>query len=180
MSNQVRERLGLLQTMVPELFEQPGTVLYIGAYNRRFFASSPLHAAGNEITVVEVWQPFIEGLKVHRFRHRIAHLIQGDVRELPELPHETYDYALWFHGPEHIAKEDFDLARQQLEARARCVVMTCPWGKFEHGVAHNNPYTRHLGHYNPHDFIKHRYRVACIGPPDHPGSQLQAWRWLHR
>lgn len=178
--SQQSERLGLLQVFIPELFSQPGKVLYIGAYNRRFFASGALVQAGNEITVVEVWQPFIDQLKEHRFRHRITHLIQGDVCDLPELPYEQYDYALWFHGPEHVSAEDFDLARQQLEARARLVVMTCPWGRFEHGVAHNNPYTRHLSHHNPHEFITRRYRVACIGPPDHPGSQLQAWKWLHR
>jgi len=177
---QRQERLGLLQVFVPELFHEPGTILYIGAYNRRFFGSGVLHQAGNEITVVEIWEPFIDQLKEHRFRHRIAHLVQGDVCDLPALPHEQYDYALWFHGPEHIGKEDFPRALVNLEARARLVVMTCPWGRFEHGMAHNNPFTRHLGHYNPHDFIKHRYRVAGIGPPDHPGSQLQAWRWLQR
>jgi len=165
---------------VPELFEQPGTVLYIGAYNRRFFGSGVLYQANNKITVIEIWEPFIEGLKASRFRNRCEYIVQGDVCDLPELPYKQYDYALWFHGPEHVSKDDFNRAREQLEAHARCVVMTCPWGRFEHGVAYNNPYTRHLGHYNPHDFIRHRYRVACIGPPDHPGSQLQAWRWLHR
>lgn len=180
MSNLNRERLGLLQVFIPELFHEPGTVLYIGAYNRRFWGSGALYQAGNEITVVEIWEPFIEGLKASRFSKRAAHIVQGNVCDLPELPHEQYDYALWFHGPEHVTKPDFQKARKQLEARARCVVMTCPWGRFVHGVAYDNPYTEHKGHYNPSDFIKHRYRIACIGRPDHPGSQLQAWRWLQR
>jgi len=181
--NRKLERLGLLKLFTPEIFEEPGAVLYVGAYNRRFFASAPLFKAGNEITVLEIWEPFIEDLRASRWGRRCAYIVQGDVCKIAqlELPHDEYDYALWFHGPEHIARKDFNSTVKGLELRTKkLVVMTCPWGQFKHGIAHDNPYTEHKGHYYPEDFQRLRYRVACIGPVDRPGSQLQAWRRLKR
>ena len=60
----------------------------------------------------------------------------------------------------------------------KTIILTMPWGVFQHGVAHDNPHTRHKSHWYPKDFQKLRYRTACIGPPNKPGSQLQAWKRL--
>lgn len=183
MGNQNRERLGLMQVFVPELFHEPGRILYVGAYNRRFFASGILREAGNEITVLEVWPEFIEGLKASRFVHRCAHIVQGDVTDLGnvDLPYDKFDYTVWLHGPEHIAREKLKPTLRALQHLTnRTVVATMPWGRFEHGIAHGNPHTRHLSHWYPEDWQKLRYRVACIGPRNHPGSQLQAWKRITR
>lgn len=181
MGRQNFERLGLLKLFTPELFEEPGRVLYVGAYDRRFFASLPLYQAGNEITVLEIWPPFIDGLKASRFAGRCKHIVEGDVTALDRatLPETEYEYALWFHGPEHVTPEGVVAALRGLEALAtRLVVATCPWGRFPHGVAFDNPHTEHKSHNYPEQFQKLGYRVACIGPVDRPGSQLQAWKQI--
>lgn len=170
-----------MQVFVPELFHEPGRILYVGAYNRRFFASGILHQAGNEITVLEVWPEFIEGLKASRFRGRCAHIIQGDVTDLEnaDLPYDEFDYTVWLHGPEHIEAHKLKPALVALQkVTTRTILLTMPWGRFEHGVAHGNPHTRHQSHWYPADFQKLRYRTACIGPPNKPKSQLQAWKRL--
>jgi hypothetical protein len=168
-----------MQVFIPGLFHEPGRVLYVGAYDRRFFASGALYQAGNEITVLEVWEPFLEKLRTSRFRGRIEYFVLGDVTDLTraDLPYDEYDYTVWLHGPEHIAAEKLVPTLRSLEHLTnRTVVCTMPWGRFEHGMAHNNPHTQHLSHWYAEDWQKQRYRVACIGPRDRPGSQLQAWK----
>lgn len=176
-----RRRMALLRGMVPRLFDEPGRTLYVGAYDRRFWASGVLVEAGHELTVLEVWPEFLDNLMASRFKGRVAHAVLGDVREVDkaELPYDAFDYVLWFHGPEHIAKIDFVDTVNKLEALTkRVIVMTCPWGRFVHGIAYDNPHTEHKGHYYPEDFVNLRYQIAGIGPPDKPGSQLQAWKQL--
>lgn len=179
MGNLNRERLGLLQTMCPRLFDEPGTLLYIGAYERRFFGSLPLYQAGNEITVLEAWPPFLEGLMESRWRGRVAHAVVGDVTALDEapLPYDRFDHVCWFHGPEHVEKaEGANAIRALWQYTRNTLVVSCPWGRFAHGVFHGNPYTRHLSHWYPEDLEAIGLRTACIGPVDHPGNQLQGWR----
>lgn len=179
MSNQNRERLGLMQVFAPEIFREPGKVLYVGAYDRRFFGSGALYNAGNELTVLEIWQPFLDDLMKSRFRGRVAYPVLGDVTDLDvgTLPYETFDYTIWLHGPEHIDADKLPGTLDTLERiTTRTILCTMPWGKFQHGVAYDNPYTEHKSHWYLEDWQKRKYRVACIGPMDHPGSQLQAWK----
>jgi len=182
MSNQGRERNGILRVLVPRLFEQPGTVLYVGAWVRRFAANRELYQAGNELTVLEIWEPFLEELKVHPvFSKRVAHWALGDVCRVDEveLPHARYDYTVWLHGPEHVAPEAFAPTVAKLEALTdKVVVVGCPWGTFRHGKAFGNPFAAHLSHLWPRDFDAIGYRYAAIGPEGVPGSHLLAWKVL--
>jgi hypothetical protein len=179
MGNLNRERLELMRVFVPELFAEPGYVLYVGAYNRRFFASGALFQAGNKLTVLEVWPDFLNGLITSRLKGRIEHAVLGDVTDLENcaLPYDTFDYTVWLHGPEHISQERLVPTLRSLQnITNRTIVCTMPWGRFEHGIAYDNPHTRHLSHWYPEDWQKLHYRVACIGPKDRPNSQLQAWK----
>ena len=182
MSRQGLERNGLLRTMVPQLFDDPGTVFYVGAWVRRFASSRELVNAGNELTVLEVWEPFLDELKVHpKLNQLAAYWVLGDVREVDtlSLPYSTFDYTVWLHGPEHIPARDFEPTVEKLEAlTSKVVVMGCPWGWFRHGVAFGNPHTKHFNHLWVTDFDKIGYRYACIGPMNKPGSHILAWKVL--
>jgi len=170
----VRQRLDLLKTHVPELFSHPGTILYVGAHTRQFFASLPLWKAGNKITILEVWQPFIDALERSRFRNRYDTIIQGDVTNIELQP---FDYVLWFHGPEHIKRDDFEQTVNRLEnVTKKTIVITCPFGVFRQGVFYGNPHTEHKAHYMPDNFMKLGYQVATLGKPNKKIGQLQAWK----
>jgi len=165
--------------MVQELFEEPGTVLYVGAYARRFAASQPLHQTGHEITVLEIWPQFLEELKASRLARRVTHYVEGDVTKVGglALPHQAYDHTVWLHGPEHIGAHEFVPTVRALEKLTRhIVVMGCPWGWAPHGVAYDNPHTQHRSYYYPEHFQRLGYRVAGIGPKDKLGSHLLAWK----
>ena len=179
MSNTNRERLGLLTVMCPQIFREPGTVLYVGAHSRRFWGSGALVKAGNTLTVLEIWKPFLEALMASRFKGRVTNAILGDVTKLSTVtfPSRTFDHICWFHGPEHVEKEAGVAALKELWKMTRgTLVASCPWGQFRHGVAHNNPYTVHKSHWYPEDLKPLKMRYATIGPKDRPGGQLQAWR----
>jgi len=180
MSNQGRERNGILRVLVPQLFTEPGTVLYVGAWAQRFAANRELYQAGNELTVLEIWEPWIDEMKEHPlFSERVTHWVQGDVCEVDtlELPHERYAYTVWLHGPEHVAAEAVAPTVAKLEALTnKVVVIGCPWGEFRHGKAFGNPFAAHLSHWWPRDFDALGYRYACIGPEGVPGSHILAWK----
>ena len=179
MSRENELRVGLLKLVLPELFAEPGTVLYIGAYAKRFSASLPLYQAGHEITVVEIWQPFIDELREHRFGNRVAHIVQGDVCEIDTvaLPHPVFDYTLWLHGPEHVDCSFFEATVRKLEALTdKIVVLATPWGYAPHGTAYDNLHTRHRCYFVAESFQRIGYSVAAIGPKGRLGGHLLGWK----
>lgn len=173
------QRVGLMKLMVPEPFEQPGTVLYVGAHAGRFEASKELKLAGNEITLLEVWEDALEAVKkVGRFEGRVTHFVLGDVCKLDkvDLPYEWFDYSFWLHGPEHVRFTEAIAAMRDLEAVTRkVVVLACPWGRRPHGWK-VNPHNKHLSWWLPVDFARLGYEVACLGPKEKSGGQLMAWK----
>jgi len=178
-----KERLQLIQAMIPELWNEPGTVLYIGAWYQRFDLGPQLYQAGHEITVVEIWPPFIEELEKHKVRKLMAHLLEGDVREIDQvdLPHDRYDWSIWNHGPEHVYQHELRPTVAKLEALTkRAVVMGCPWGRYPQGLAYDNPYSIHRSSWYPEDFTQMKYGVACIGPKNRQGGHILAWKYIAR
>jgi len=140
---------------VPELFEEPGRVLYVGACVRHFTGAGALFDAGNELTVVEVWAPFLDELMADGQSSLVAHAVVGDVRtlDLGILPHGHYEYAIFCHGPEHLPAKDVRDAFLRLESVADVVVLTTPDGWMPNPANHGNPYTEHLSSWRISDFV---------------------------
>lgn len=163
--------------MIPRLFDEAGTVLYVGASDKRFEGSLELVRAGHEITVLEVWEPSVESLRAGKFAKRVTHLIHGDVRKMDELELSSYDFVLWLHGTEHVAFAEAIGAIGKLERLARkATVLSCPWGRLPHGWR-ENPHNKHVSYWLPDDFARLGYQVACLGPRDAGGGQLLAWKY---
>ena len=167
--------IDLMNQHIPNLFGKPGKVLYIGARDRSL-GLCELKAAGYETTVLEIWPPNIWRLTSNNC---IDHLIQGDVLEVEglDLPHDHYDVAFWWHGPEHIERKRVPKALRQLEKLADLVVLGCPNGKYELGARDGNPYEEHLSHWYAEDFKKLDYNAEPLNELiDTIGSELLAWR----
>jgi len=139
---------------VPELFDAPGHVLYVGACVRHFTGARELVEAGNELTVVEVWGPFLEELMTDGQSSLVAHAVVGDVRtlDLGTLPHGHYEYAIFCHGPEHLPMRDVRGAFLRLEAVADVVLLVTPDGWMPNPANRGNPYTEHLSSWHVSDF----------------------------
>jgi hypothetical protein len=152
-------------------------VLYIGASS--LFPPAfvyELRQAGHKMTLLEIWPD-----NVHYYEHGGAssfeHVIHGNVLELNdlELPHEHYDIAFWWHGPEHVERGQVELTLEGLEQIADLVVAACPFGKSAQ-VDYPNPYQDHLSALYPVDFEKLGYQVQTLGGENIPGAQLMAWK----
>lgn len=169
-------RLDLLRLMVPELFSNSGTLLYVGAHIGGFAASKPLYEVGNQITVLDIWPNAIEILKVSPLAVRVDRFILGDVRHLEEIELPPFDYSVWMHGPEHIEFGELPGALAGLEAiTRRTVVVACPWGKAPHGWK-ENPHNKHVSFLGPNDFYRLGYQVVALSPINKLGGHILAWR----
>ena len=139
---------------VPELFSVPGRILYVGACVRHFTGARELVEAGNELTVVEVWDPFLDELMADGQSSLVAHAVVGDVRTLDPgaLPHDHYEYAVFCHGPEHLPAQDAGSAVERLQGLADVVVLATPDGWMPNPANRGNPYTEHQSSWRVSDF----------------------------
>jgi len=90
------------------------------------------------------------------------------VREVAtlSLPLARYDLAFWWHGPEHVFLGDLAGALAGLEARARLVVVSAPWGRSPQAEVDGNVHQRHVASLEPAHFERLGYRAFTIGARD--------------
>jgi hypothetical protein len=174
--NRDAQRLAVLKQHLPGLWG-PGTLLYIGASDKRFQCGPELAEAGRELTLLEVWPSNLEHYQNHE---AVAHAVLGDVRTvaIEGLPHPHYDVAFWWHGPEHVTAEELSPTLARLESLADLVVLGCPWGECPQ-EGDDNPYQAHRAALYPEDLRKLGYRVATVTQLDRLDS-LIAWKWPAR
>lgn len=162
-----------IRPYLPELFEQPGTLLYIGARPDAHSWLDELYQSGNYITVLEVWE---ENFIALLGDNRIKEVKLGDVKEAAL---DYYDYIFWWHGPEHILQADLAGVIEKLESKTRKIVaMACPYGVYSQGAHNGNPYETHRSTLYPIFFEWLEYKVATDGKPDQLGSEIVAWKHL--
>ena len=156
------------------ILSSPGTVLYVGARPGGTAWIPELVAAGAEVDLLEIHPPNAEAFADD---DRLAHVILGDVRNVNgELPREHYDYALWWHGPEHLEVGELEQALGNLEQIADTVVIGCPYGRYEQGELGGNPNEVHRTHWQPDAFTQLGYQVRTFGEQNEPTSHIVAWR----
>ena len=155
-------RVKQIKELVPGLL-RPGTrsCLYVGATPWRFQLGAELHAAGYELTLLEVDKDNAYYYEGHPWLS--GGVIHGDVRYA--LPVDsTWDTIVWWHGPEHISREDLPSVLHQLEAVAtRLVVLAAPWGENAQPMVEGNAHQEHKAHLQPEDFEGLGYKTATCG-----------------
>lgn len=164
-----------IRPYLPELFTEPGSLLYIGARPDATSWLDELYEAGHQITVLEVWPENWQGLMGDK---RIYDLVQGDVRQVDLLFDNNFAYIFWWHGPE-LAEIEIIYTLNMLERKAdKLVAVACPYGKYPQSSHKGNPYETQQSTLYP-DFFEHlRYEVATDGEADEVGSEVVAWKRL--
>lgn len=151
-----------LRRCVPEIFA-PGSCLYIGASRDKFaHGAAEMIRAGRQITILEIWEP---NLEFYRGRKGIVRVIGGDVRRIAEMGLPAFDVAIWWHGPEHIRRNELAATLAGLEAVATLVVLGCPFGHTQQREEEmrGNPYQKHLSGFLPRDFVDLGYSTDTFG-----------------
>lgn len=159
-----------VRPFLPAPFGEPGSLLYVGYRPDACSWLQELHDAGNEVSVLEAWKPNADAA-THDLR--IKNCLWGDVRE--ELPF-SYDYVWWWHGPEHVGKDEFPRVLGRLLARTgRLLACAAPWGVYEQGAHAGNPHERHLWSVYEADFQAAGLETRTDGAMDQPGSEIVGW-----
>ncbi len=167
---------------VPDIVNGSGkTVLYVGVNIYRDHLVDELKGWGYTIDVLEIWPPNIDHCRASgKFRN----VFQADVLQskyvLNELRQkcilkDMYDVAVWWHGPEHVAKDAIKIALDGLEEHAKLVILGCPLGSSVQGIEYGNPYEIHLATLEVQDIKNLGYNTkALFVEPDI--FHLTAWK----
>lgn len=168
--------LAQLRRCVPDIFK-PGSCLYIGASRDKFaHGATEMLRAGRKIAILEIWEPNID---YYRRRKEIANVILGDVRHIADMKLPHFDVAFWWHGPEHIKREELAKTLAGIEAISNLVVLGCPFGYTEQRdeEMRGNPHQIHLSGFLPKDFAALGYRVDTFGQEGGWNtSNILAWK----
>lgn len=138
----------------PEIVNGNGKkALYVGANKVRAFFLNELWGFGYNVDIIEIYE---ENFNYIKNNYKFRKIILGDIQEF-EL--ETYDLIFWYHGPEHIEKENFKPTLERLEKKTKHIVIGCP--KNDHLVYDNNLniFEKHLWKVCENDFISLGYSV---------------------
>ena len=165
-----------MQRHVPALFG--GRVLYVGA-NRHAPPTyvAALREAGCEIHLLEAYGENVAYYETDA-PDVFDSVTQGDVRALGYLvwTHEpAFDAVMWWHGPEHVAADEWPGVLANLETLAPLVVTGCPWGTWEQENVGGNPYETHQSTIYPAALISLGYEVVLVGKADLAGF-IAAWK----
>jgi hypothetical protein len=116
-----------VRPFLPWPFAEPGTLLYVGFRPDACAWLDELAAAGNHVTVLEVWPPNVmAGLG----DPRVERFVVGDVRRMNGALAARYDHVWWWHGPERVEKRQFPGTLLRLAAKTRgTLVVASPWDR---------------------------------------------------
>jgi hypothetical protein len=172
--NRIVVREQQLRDELPQLFENPGSLLYVGAKARMHTALEMLHQAGHRITVLEAWPAYCGQLRLDPLARWVDRVVMGDVTEaIYGLP--DYDVIFWFHGPEHVYLWQFEITEAKLAKMARrLVVLGAPWGKTDGGGT--NPFGHHVSAHYEANWQALGYETRTIPPMDVPGGHILGWK----
>lgn len=160
---------------LPELFNTPGSLLYIGARIDAHSWLEELLAVGHEIYVLEVWPE--NAAKLNTGDLDIVVYI-GDVRDISDIfPGDDFDYIFYWHGPEHLYLSEIETVLGKLEKMTtRTLALACPFGHYPQEAHAGNPYEEHKSTLYPNFFKYRGFDVATDGYADEPGGEIVAWK----
>lgn len=162
-----------IRPFIPQLFNNPGMLLYIGARPDAHSWLDELIEAGHTVSILEVWEPNV--IEMHGLYD--IPITLGSVLEIDEIYINPFDYIFWWHGPEHLNIDEIPAILPVLEERTRrLIALACPYGLYPQGAHEGNPYEEHKTTLYPEFFAQRGYEVKTDGLPDEPGSEIVAWK----
>ena len=168
---------------LPDLFYGSSyrTVLYVGANKRRQYFLDWFERVGyTRIVVLEAFEENAEFLKAEIDAKMLAiEVVHGDIRDAGNIPGK-FDVAFFWHGPEHLRKDEIEPALKNLEAASKVVVLACPNGVYPQGAEYGNPYEEHLSAIYQQLLEGLGYETDVMGRVGEPSSNILAWKFTGR
>lgn len=164
---------------LPDLFDTPyQSVLYVGASHLRQHFLLELVEKYKHITILEIYSDNIKYL-TEKYTDKKISIIQGDVRDADKLHLDKFDVCVFWHGPEHLHKEEVQKILDKLESLTKhLIVLGMPYGHYLQGSEYGNDYETHCWDIYPEDMANLGYSVNTIGKADDTLSNMMAWKFL--
>lgn len=108
----------------------------------------------------------IHGANVDKLKNDIDVIVEGDALliEQYERLEDSYDVVVWWHGPEHVKKDEFEKALPKIMVRSRLAfIIGCPNGKYDQGKLYGNPHEKHKHHWLPNELERLGFNVYTFG-----------------
>lgn len=167
---------------IPKVFNYR-TLLYIGANPERIEMVDLFLDHGYTIDVLEIFRPNAEGLRrLNSIQRIFRNIYEGDVRDLLSIlpyPRNFYDIVMFWHGLEHLPKDQIKDTVKGIERVARhLVIFGCPIGEYEQEEVDGNIHEKHLSFLDEEFFRRLGYQTSAVRKDRPRGSNLCAWKVL--
>jgi hypothetical protein len=122
---------------------------------RRHWWIKICEANGIEWNIVEVFEPNVkDAISKGCPPQKIFNLSISEVDTLPNT-----DCLLFWHGPEHLYKEEFLDVLKKLEQKYKVLIFGMPLGEEPQGEAYGNPYEKHVSSWERKEWEELGYTV---------------------
>lgn len=169
-----------LERVLPRLAATYGPghkMLYVGGhlrYGRNLQILPFFKSLGVVVDIIEIFPANILQLKTYP---GIRNLICDDIRNFASP--EPYDIVCWWHGPEHVTREDFAYTMAKIEQYCTgLVICATPNGRYDQGPEYGNQAERHLAHYTLEDWLAMGWTADAIGIPNQKQGNIIAWKQI--
>ena len=167
------EREKQLDNCIPDLYKYK-SVLYVGANTHRCHILPTFRNRGYKIDIVE---PFEKNCKYYKGVIGINEVHHSTIKDFK--PKGTYDVVFWWHGPEHIDKNELEAAMKHMEWMAnKLVVLGVPWGINKQEAIDDNNFEIHRASMFEKDFTQYGYKTNTIGKINTCNGNLIAWKQM--
>lgn len=150
-------------------------MLYVGGhlrYGRNLQMSAYFRKAGYTIDVIEIFPDNVIQLSNVQW---IKRLIEGDIRLFD--PYMTYDLVVFWHGPEHLEKDEVLALLDKMKTYANAIIFATPNGRYNQGPEYGNPAENHASTWYADDFTRLDMIASAIGNPDEENGNIVAY-WM--
>lgn len=150
-------------------------MLYVGGhlrYGRNLQMSHYFLECGYKIDVIEVFPANVMQLQKVEW---ISRLTEGDIRYYD--PMRTYDLTVFWHGPEHLTKEEVTELLQNMKRYSNAVIFATPNGHYDQGEEYGNTAENHLSDWTAADFDQLGMTASAIGEPNQRNGNVVAY-WM--
>jgi hypothetical protein len=111
---------------------------------------------GKKFYALEVWKENCDQLIA---KGVCKNIYCCDCRNIDSIK-KNFDAIIWLHGPEHIKWEEFLIAREKIENKAKkLVIYQAPIGNYPQGAIYNNPFECHVETLYPNMFSELGYQI---------------------
>lgn len=144
------------------------SVLQIGARNKgswhkiqKIFTEVNI----NQHDILEVWDANVKHLRSSKDTGgEVFHCNVLDMHSNNQTKNKTWDWIIWWHGPEHVKKEEF---RELLPKISKMYnvgfIVGCPFGTHEQGSMYGNNFEAHISHWKDTELEKMGFTVYTYG-----------------